>query len=57
MIKRRVPKQLWDYGIVWVCETMSLMSSSSFALEGRTPIKQITGMTPDISGYLLDFGF
>ena len=57
MMKRRVPKRLWDYGIVWVCETMSLTAnSSSFALEGRTPIEQITGETPDISEYL-DFGF
>ena len=55
MMKRRVPKRLWDYGIVWVCETMSLTANSSFALEGRTPIEQITGETPDISEYL-DFG-
>jgi hypothetical protein len=35
---------------------MSLTANSSFALEGRTPIEQITGETPDISEYL-DFGF
>ena len=56
MTKRRVPKWLWDYGIVWVCKTMSLTANSSFALEGRTPIEQVTGKTPDISEYL-DFGF
>ena len=22
MLKKRVPKQLWDYGICWVCEVM-----------------------------------
>ena len=56
MTKKRVPKRLWDYGIVWVCETMSLTANSSFALEGRTPTEQVTGETPDISEYL-DFGF
>ena len=56
MSKRRVPKRLWDYGIVWVCETMSLTANSSFALAGRTPIEQVTGETPDISEYL-DFEF
>ena len=56
MVKRRVPKRLWDYGIVWVCETMSLTANSTFSLAGRTPMEQVTGETPDISEYL-DFGF
>ena len=57
MTKRRVPKQLWDYGIVWgVCETMSLTADSSFALEGQTPIEKVTCETPYISEYL-DFRF
>ena len=56
MTKRKVPKRLWDYGIVWVCEIMLLTANSTFALEGRTPIEQITGETPDISEYL-DFSF
>jgi hypothetical protein len=56
MTRRKVPKRLWDYGIVWACEIMSLTSNSSFSLEGRTPMEQITGETPDISEYL-DFGF
>ncbi|KAI2504020.1 Reverse transcriptase (RNA-dependent DNA polymerase) [Fragilaria crotonensis] len=56
MVKRRVPRRLWDFGIVWVCETMSLTANSSFALGGRTPTEQVTGETPDISEYL-DFGF
>jgi hypothetical protein len=56
MVKRKVPKRLWDYGIVWACEIMSLTSNSSFYLDGRTPMEQITGETPDISEYL-DFGF
>jgi len=56
MVKRKVPKRLWDYGMVWACEVMSLTSNSSFSLEGRTPMEQLTGETPDISEYL-DFGF
>jgi hypothetical protein len=35
---------------------MSLTSNSSFHLDGRTPLEQVTGETPDISEYL-DFGF
>ena len=56
MVKHKVPKRLWDYSIVWACEIMSLTSNSSFSLDGRTPIEQVTGETPDISEYL-DFGF
>ena len=56
MVKRRVPRRLWDYGIVWVCEIMSLTANSNFSLEGWTPLEQMTGETTDISEYL-DFGF
>jgi hypothetical protein len=34
---------------------MSLTANSSFSLDGRTPMEQVTGETPDISEYL-DFG-
>ena len=56
MTKKRVPRRLWDYGIVWVCEIMSMTANSNFALDGRSPMEQVTGETPDISEYL-DFGF
>ncbi|KAI2495883.1 hypothetical protein MHU86_18624 [Fragilaria crotonensis] len=56
MTKRKVPKRLWDYGVMWICEIMPLTANSSFSLEGRTPIEQVTGETPDTSEYL-DFGF
>lgn len=56
MVKQNVPKRLWDYGIVWACEIMSLTSNTTFNLHGRTPMVEITGETPDISEYL-DFGF
>ena len=41
---------------MWACEVMSLTSNSSFSLDGRTPLEQVTGETPDISEYL-HFGF
>ena len=56
MVRKRVPRRLWDYGIVWVCEVMSMTANSSFALQGCTPLEQLTGETPDISEYL-DFSF
>jgi hypothetical protein len=56
MAAKKVPKRLWDYGIVWVCEIMQRTTSSSIYADGRTPLEIITGETPDISEYL-DFGF
>ena len=29
MLKKKVPKQLWDYGIKWVCEVMQRTASTS----------------------------
>jgi hypothetical protein len=56
MIKKRVPQQLWDHGLKWVSETMSLTHSSAGSLNGGVPITNVTGETADISEYL-DFGF
>ena len=56
MVKRRVPRRLWDYGLRWVCEIQNLTSNSSRGLDGRCPLEQITGESVDISEYL-DFGF
>ena len=56
MIRRRVPKQLWDYGMVWCSEIMSMTYSSAGELTGSIPLEKVTGETPDISEYL-DFGF
>ena len=56
MIRQRVPKEIWDYGIRWVSETMSLTYSSAGSLEGSIPLTAVTGETSDISEYL-DFGF
>jgi hypothetical protein len=35
---------------------MSLTANSSFSLDGRMPMEEVTGETPDISEYL-DFTF
>ena len=56
MIRKRVPKELWDYGLCWVSEVSSLTHTSAGSLNGCIPIAEVTGETPDISEYL-DFGF
>ena len=56
MLKQQVPNRLWDYSIHWVCEIMQCTASNSGRLQGRTPLEQLTGETPDISEYL-DFSF
>ena len=56
MLKKKVPRRLWDYGMRWVCDIMQRTASYSGTLEGRTPLEELTGETPDISEYL-DFGF
>ena len=55
MIRKRIPKQLWDYGLKWVSETSSLTHTTAGVLGGTIPLQEVTGETPDISEYL-DFG-
>jgi hypothetical protein len=52
MIRRRVPRRLWDYGLKWCAQVMSRTSNSVFSLNGRVPIEHVTGQTVDISEYL-----
>lgn len=56
MVKKRVPRRLWDYGLRWVCDIQNRTSNSSRGLDGRCPLERITGESVDISEYL-DFGF
>ena len=56
MHRKRVPKRLWDYGLMWVSEVRVRTSSDAMDLKGRTPLERITGDTVDISEYL-DFCF
>ena len=56
MVRKQVPRRLWDYGMRWVCETMQRTSTTAGGLEGSIPLQGITGETEDISQWL-DFGF
>ena len=56
MFKKRVPKVYWDYGMRWVCETMSRTHLRANRVDGGVPLQGITGDTIDISNYL-EFGF
>jgi hypothetical protein len=56
MFKKRVPKVYWDYGMRWVCETMSRTHLRHHRIDGGIPLGGITGDTIDISNYL-EFGF
>ena len=56
MQKMRVPQRLWDFGLVWICETGNFIVSSSRYANGRSALEIITGETPDITEYL-DFSF
>jgi hypothetical protein len=52
MIRQRVPRRLWDYGLKWCAQVMSQTSNSVFSLNGRVPIERVTGETVDISEYV-----
>ena len=56
MVKKNVPRRLWDYGLRWVCDIQNRTSNSSRELNGRCPLEKVTGESVDISEYL-DFGF
>jgi hypothetical protein len=56
MHQKSVPKRVWDFGLVYASEIMQRFSNTIYRLQGRTPLEELTGETPDISEYL-DFGF
>jgi hypothetical protein len=53
MTERQVPKQLWDYGLVYISEILSIIARPS---TGRPGMEEIKGQTIDISEWL-DFSF
>ena len=53
MTEKAVPQRLWDRGLVYEAQLLSLMSRGPGK---RTGHEQVTGQTPDISEYL-DFEF
>jgi hypothetical protein len=56
VFKKRFPIKLWDYGMRWVCETMSRTHLRAHRIDGGVPLQGIIGDTVDISNYL-EFGF
>ena len=54
--KYNVPDRLWDFLVTYVCEIGNVTATSSKYSNGRTPLKLISGNTPEISEYL-DFSF
>ena len=55
-VKKRVPRQLWDYSVSWVSEVISMTHSSGNSVNGGITLVKMIGDTFDISKYL-DSGF
>ena len=56
MINKRVTSQLWNYGVSWVSEVISMTHSSGNSVNGGITLVKMIGDTFDISKYL-DSGF
>jgi hypothetical protein len=56
MIRNRVPRRLWDYGVGWTTQAMQRTSTQAGGLRGACPLQDVAGKTPDTSEHL-DFGF
>ena len=46
MTKKKVPKRLWDFGLIYESELLSRMARGN---DQRTGYEEVTGQTPDIS--------
>jgi Reverse transcriptase (RNA-dependent DNA polymerase) len=53
MHRKKVPKRLWDFGLVYESELLCRMARGA---DQRTGYEEVTGQTPDISEWL-DFEF
>jgi hypothetical protein len=49
MQKKKVPSRLWDYGLVYEGELLSMISRGK---DGRSGYEEVTGNTPNISEWL-----
>ena len=56
MVNKEVPRKLWDYGVSWISEVMSMTRSSENGTNVGIPLTNMIGENVDISKYL-DFGF
>ena len=52
MIRKRVPRNLWDYGFQWNTQVIQMTPTQAGVLRGTLPLQDVTGETPDISEYL-----
>ena len=52
MTRKRVPRNLWDYGVQWTTEVIQMTSTQSGGLRGICTLQDVTGETPYISEYL-----
>ena len=55
-LKKRLQRQLWEYGVSWVSEIMPMPNYSANSANVGIPLTNITIKTVDISKYI-DFGF
>ena len=56
MIRKRVPRKLWDYGVLWNTQVTQRTSTQAGGLRGTCTLQDVMGETPYISDYLA-FGF
>ena len=49
MVERKVPRHLWDYGLVYCAEVRSIISRGD---DGRPGLEEVMGHTIDISEWL-----
>ena len=56
IFRTNCPRALWNYGLPHFAKLMQLTASNAADLNGKTPLGDLTGETPDISQYL-DFGW
>ena len=56
MVKERPIRQIWDYGVSWVSEVVSITHSSVDSVNGEILLINVTNKTVDISKYIY-FGF
>ena len=52
-VHEQVPKQLWDFGLIYKSELLCHMAQGT---DNRTGYEEVTGQTPDIIEWL-DFEF
>ena len=48
MLRKKVPKKFWDYGMRWVCEIQQRTHLRSNRIDGGIPLEKLTGETQDI---------